>query len=99
MPKRKEPEYFTCNRDGCYRPTRTKYCSQECAKTDQRIADRPTAEDLEALVWAHPSKKLAEMFGVTDVTIANWCRACGVEKPPRGYWTGRTRRQVGRDAH
>ena len=90
----KEPVYSTCAAEGCYRPTRTKYCSQLCAKLDQRQVERPTREQLELLVWDHPSNQLAEMFGVTDITIANWCRAYGVDKPPRGYWTGRQRRRI-----
>jgi len=91
---RKEPEYRTCRREGCYRPTKTVYCSQSCAKQDQRIAARPPQEELEMLVWTYPSKQLAEIFGVTDVTIANWCRAYDIDKPPRGYWTGRLRRPL-----
>lgn len=25
-------------------------------------------------------------FGVSDKAVEKWCKAYGVEKPPRGYW-------------
>jgi hypothetical protein len=90
----KDPEYRTCRLDGCWLPTKTVYCCQEHAKLDQRIVDRPTQEELEMLVWTHPTRELAKIFGVTDTTIANWCRQMGIDKPPRGYWTGRQRKQI-----
>lgn len=50
----------------------------------------PTAEELHALVWAKPSSEVAKQFDVCDKTIGLWCQQLGVEKPPRGYWGGRT---------
>jgi hypothetical protein len=29
---------------------------------------------------------LAKDFGVSDKAAEKWCKAYGIEKPPRGYW-------------
>ncbi|WP_110888961.1 hypothetical protein [Deinococcus yavapaiensis] len=37
-------------------------------------------------VWTTPAAQLVAEFGVSDVTIAKWCRSRNIPKPPRGYW-------------
>lgn len=37
-------------------------------------------------VWAEPTQKVAERYGVSDVAIAKACMLLDIPKPPRGYW-------------
>ena len=37
-------------------------------------------------VWAEPSQKVAQGYGVSDVAIAKACALLDIPKPPRGYW-------------
>lgn len=68
----------------------TKFCSTECAREKERRFD-PTPEELLSLVWEMPTVRVAERFGVSDVAIAKRCKKYGIEKPPRGYWTKRSK--------
>jgi len=47
---------------------------------------RPSRSQLERLVWLVPTSTLAGIFGVSDVTVANWCDEDGIQKPGRGFW-------------
>jgi hypothetical protein len=63
-------------------------------KSDLRRPDRPSAyvlasydrERLYAEVWAEPTQKIAERYGISDVALAKVCRQLQVPKPSRGYW-------------
>lgn len=44
-------------------------------------------EDLKTLLWEKPTSEVALQLGVTDSAIGKRCKARGIEKPPRGYWT------------
>ncbi len=63
-------------------------------KSDLRRPDRPSAyvlasydrERLYAEVWAEPTQKVAERYGISDVALAKVCRQLQVPKPSRGYW-------------
>ena len=67
-------------------------------KSDLRRPDRPSAyvlasydrERLYAEVWAEPTQKVAERYGISDVALAKVCRQLQVPKPPRGYWAKKT---------
>ena len=48
-------------------------------------ASLPAAE-LARLVWTHPVRVLAEMYGVSDVAIGKRCKSLGIDKPGRGFW-------------
>ena len=50
----------------------------------------PTADELRELVWSMPLSDVGERFGVTYAAVNKWCKALGVDKPPRGYWTRRS---------
>lgn len=52
-----------------------------------RKVERPTAEELQEMLWQHPTTHIAKRYGVTDNAVAKWAKAYGVSKPPRGYWT------------
>lgn len=77
-----------------FRPKKSteKYCSPRCAQLNRRRVKRPSKAELQSLVWQHPTSHLSQMFGVSDVAIAKWCRKMGVDKPPRGYWQKRNGR-------
>ncbi|MEP0857134.1 HNH endonuclease signature motif containing protein [Coleofasciculus sp. FACHB-SPT36] len=51
-----------------------------------RKVERPSKEDLQKLVWEKPTIHIAKDFGVSDKAIEKWCKAYGIQKPPRGYW-------------
>ena len=44
-------------------------------------------EELCQLVWEIPTTQIARLYGVSDKAIEKRCRAFGISKPPRGYWT------------
>lgn len=62
------------------------YCSQKCYRLASRRMVRPSKEELQELIWAKPTSQLAKEFGVSDKAIEKWCKAYGIQKPPRGYW-------------
>lgn len=64
--------------------TRCRVCS--AVETHKASCLRPPREVLEAKVWAQPCTKVASDLGVTDASVADWCKHYGIAKPPRGYW-------------
>lgn len=64
---------------------RIKACSHTCARECTRKLTI-SKEELEKLVWAIPSSRIAAQLGVSDTAIAKRCRVLGVRKPPKGYW-------------
>lgn len=70
-----------------------KWCKQYGIKTPPRgywqkknATSRPTKAKLKKLLWAVPTSRLAEQYGVSATTVARWCRQYGLEKPGPGYW-------------
>lgn len=47
---------------------------------------RPSAEELQKLLWELPTVKIARRFGVSDVAVGKWAKEYDLSKPPRGYW-------------
>lgn len=47
---------------------------------------RPTKSQLERMVWLMPASSIAEIYGVSDVTVGKWCAEYEIQKPGRGYW-------------
>jgi hypothetical protein len=43
-------------------------------------------DDLYALVWSEPLRKLAERFGLSDRGLAKLCARHDIPVPPRGWW-------------
>ncbi len=67
-----------------------KRANRSKAKLDRPAARkvvRPTAEELNKLVWSVPTTTIAKNLGVSDTAVAKWCRRYGIKKPPPGYWT------------
>ncbi len=46
----------------------------------------PRRELLARLVWEIPTVRIAEIYGVSDVAVAKWCKEAGIAKPGLGYW-------------
>lgn len=46
-----------------------------------------TREELYALIWAAPLKKVAEQFGTTGTELSRICRAHNIARPDNGHWT------------
>lgn len=58
--------------------------------TCRRMADRKLIidpEELRQMVWEIPTTQIAALYGVSDKAVEKRCRALGIPKPPRGYWT------------
>jgi hypothetical protein len=60
---------------------------KERVHINSRKVERPSKEELQKLVWEIPTIHIAKKFGVSDKAIEKWCKAYGIDKPPRGYWT------------
>ncbi|ABA24646.1 conserved hypothetical protein [Trichormus variabilis ATCC 29413] len=56
------------------------------ARVLTRKVVRPSKEELEKLVWEKPTAQIGKDFGVSDKSVEKWCKAYGIDKPPRGYW-------------
>jgi hypothetical protein len=84
-------EYITYNCKCCNVPMITTkntgriYCSASCANKAQEKFSI-SKEDLDYLVWAYPTTKVAKILGVSDVAVGKRCKKLGISKPPRGYW-------------
>ena len=61
----------------------------KCAKRGLEKIDWPSDEELKNMVWEIPATKLSKKLGVSDVAITKRCKRRGIEKPPRGYWSGK----------
>lgn len=74
----------------CAKPLTTSnqhtYCSRQCFNLASRRIVRPAKEELEKMIWTQPTTHIARNFGVSDKAVEKWCKAYGIEKPPRGYW-------------
>lgn len=57
-----------------------KFCSYECANKAQQKVERPSREELKALIRITPFTKLGEKFGVSDNAIRKWCDAYGLPR-------------------
>lgn len=44
-------------------------------------------QELYELVWSRPMYQAAKHFGVSDVTLRNWCVKLDVPIPDRGHWS------------
>jgi transcription elongation factor Elf1 len=55
-------------------------------RLNSRKVDRPSKDVLKKMVWEKPTTHIAKDFGVSDKAIEKWCKAYGIDKPPRGYW-------------
>ncbi len=53
---------------------------------NKRKVERPAKDELAKMIWEKPTSQIAKDFGVSDKAIEKWCKAYGIEKPPRGYW-------------
>ncbi|BAT55007.1 hypothetical protein NOS3756_39830 [Nostoc sp. NIES-3756] len=56
------------------------------ARVLTRKVVRPSKEELEKLVWEKPTAQIGKDLGVSDKAVEKWCKAYGIDKPPRGYW-------------
>jgi HNH endonuclease len=92
--KQKERNALGCIRcPECQKPVipDLKFCSNACHnESRKRETKKPSKEQLEAIVWTKPCVEIAKDLGVSDSIITRWCKQSGVEKPPRGYWTGKS---------
>jgi len=46
-----------------------------------------SADRLLGLVWSMPTLELARRLGVSDAAVGKRCRALGIRKPQRGFWS------------
>jgi hypothetical protein len=57
----------------------TKYCSQLCAKSAKRRADRPSKEELARLIETTPFVQIGNKYGVSDNAIRKWANHYGLD--------------------
>ncbi len=56
------------------------YCSNYCAKMDNRKTERPSAVELTSQIRTIRNfKALGRMYGVSDNAVRNWARAYGIQ--------------------
>lgn len=79
----KKKYYCNCGNEKDFKAKHCKFCYDKL----KRKVERPTKEELEKIVWDMPTSHIAKKYGVSDNTIAKWCKSYGITKPPRGYWT------------
>lgn len=68
--------------------------------TCRRLASRKfeiDPEELRQMVWEIPTTQIASLYGVSDKAVEKRCRALGISKPPRGYWTRPERERVSQE--
>jgi len=65
-----------------------KYCSPKCSTMSHRKVARPTTEELQSAIATSPCSSICKQYGVSDKTIAKWCKAYGIDRTQygRGYW-------------
>lgn len=66
------------------------YCSVKCCN-EANPSKMPPKEELQALIWQKPTTHIAKQFGVSDKAVEKWCKKYEINKPPRGYWTKRSK--------
>ena len=54
--------------------------------TTPPVAIRLTRQELYDQVWSTPMRKLATLYGLSDVGLAKICESHNIPRPPRGYW-------------
>lgn len=56
------------------------------------ISIRISREELFEKVWAQPTTKLAQEFGISDVALGKICKKLNIPRPPQGYWLRKSRK-------
>lgn len=70
---------------------------QRLLREHSRYGEWPPSDDeIERLVWTMSSTRLAEQFGISDVSISKRCKKAGIPKPRPGFWA---RVEAGRIPH
>lgn len=59
---------------------------EECYAFESRKVSRPTAEELQKLLWEMPIVKIAMQYGVSNNTVLKWSKSYGLTRPQQGYW-------------
>jgi hypothetical protein len=76
-----------CAKWKCAKSTLCNDCQNRSPKLARRKTERPTAEQLQKLLWDVPTVEIAKAHGVSDKAVGKWARSYGLAKPPRGYWS------------
>lgn len=65
------------------------YKGRNGPKYGKRKVIRPSKEELHKLLWQKPTTLIAHDYGVSDKAVYQWAKRYEIDKPPRGYWTGK----------
>lgn len=68
----------TCKEEFKQRVKDQKYCSRECNLYSQRRCERPSKEELAALIESNSWLALGRKFGVSDNAVRKWARTYGL---------------------
>lgn len=63
------------------------YCSAKCFTLSSRKVERPSAKELEKMLWEKPKQQIAKIYGVSDKAVGKWVKNYELDSPPLGYWT------------
>lgn len=80
--RKTKKEYF------CSCGNKIVYSSKQCTACATLKSRRfeITKEELEKLVWEHPTTTIAKIYNVSDNAIGKRCKLFGIVKPGPGYW-------------
>lgn len=64
----------------------SKHC-RKCMGLSYRKVSKPDKILLEQLITTRPLTAIAKEYGVSDKTVAKWCKSYQICSKPRGYWS------------
>lgn len=80
--RKAEPRARRAAGEATHMPTRPSAAQRQPV----RHSTRYNRQQLYDEVWAEPTEKVAQRYGVTGVALTKACRLMDIPKPPRGYW-------------
>lgn len=80
--KEKPIYYCNCGNVKCKTSPQCKKCS---SKSMAKIK-WPAIEHMAKLVWEKPTTEISKDLGVSDASIAKFCKKNNISKPGRGHW-------------
>lgn len=76
-----------CSIDIYPQSIRCKSCAGTIPRHRKRKVERPSKDELVALIWKYSFVELGKMFGVSDNAVRKWCKSYDIiNYPPTGYW-------------
>lgn len=74
-PLRSKKKIYTCKNCGKVVSQGQNRCAQCSHKEQRKVAERPSREELKAMIYTLSFTSIAQQYGVTDNCIRKWCDA------------------------